>query len=453
MQKVRQILKGPMGVIGVHGWPIIASNHPGGKMHFERAALIAAGLVCAAFAQNGAEGRRMAHLWSRPRKHPLPAAGSDQRRQLQQARSRVAIQDRQPRQSAGVQAGRHAADGQWRAVRDRRDRGARRSRWMRRRANCSGCTASMKARAAAAAPRQLSGRGLAYWTDGKEERILYIDARLPADRAGCEDRRADSDLRQERRGRSQARRRSDDPAGPHDRRDRHSIGAGGGEGHDHHRRGVSRRHDAEEHAQQQRLRARLRRAHGQAALDLPHDSGEGRVRLRHLGERLGRVHRQHRRLDADLGRRGARAGVSAGGIADGRLLRRASAGQQSVRRKPGVRRPENRPAQVALPAGASSAVGHGYFVGADSRGHHGGRQARSKRWRSRPSRAFCMSSIASRENRSGPSRSGRSRRAPCPANGIRRRSRSRPSRRPTAATALPIERPDRLHARRCATRR
>src|SRR5258708_36207092 len=25
----------------------------------------------------------------------------------------------------------------------------------------------------AAAPRQLSGRGLAYWTDGKEERILY----------------------------------------------------------------------------------------------------------------------------------------------------------------------------------------------------------------------------------------------------------------------------------------
>src|SRR5580658_167386 len=26
----------------------------------------------------------------------------------------------------------------------------------------------------AAAPRQLSGRGLAYWTDGKEQRILYV---------------------------------------------------------------------------------------------------------------------------------------------------------------------------------------------------------------------------------------------------------------------------------------
>ena len=25
----------------------------------------------------------------------------------------------------------------------------------------------------AASPRQLSGRGLAYWTDGREERILY----------------------------------------------------------------------------------------------------------------------------------------------------------------------------------------------------------------------------------------------------------------------------------------
>jgi quinoprotein glucose dehydrogenase len=25
-----------------------------------------------------------------------------------------------------------------------------------------------------AAPRQLSGRGLAYWTDGKDERILYV---------------------------------------------------------------------------------------------------------------------------------------------------------------------------------------------------------------------------------------------------------------------------------------
>ena len=42
----------------------------------------------------------------------------------------------------------------------------------------------------AAAPRQLSGRGLAYWTDGKEERILYVTPGLPADRAGRQNRHA-----------------------------------------------------------------------------------------------------------------------------------------------------------------------------------------------------------------------------------------------------------------------
>ena len=47
----------------------------------------------------------------------------------------------------------------------------------------------------AAAPRQLSGRGLAWWTDGKEERITLRHARLPADRAGCKDRRAGPHLR------------------------------------------------------------------------------------------------------------------------------------------------------------------------------------------------------------------------------------------------------------------
>ena len=32
----------------------------------------------------------------------------------------------------------------------------------------------MKAQRGKVAPRQLSGRGLAYWTDGREERILYV---------------------------------------------------------------------------------------------------------------------------------------------------------------------------------------------------------------------------------------------------------------------------------------
>ena len=32
----------------------------------------------------------------------------------------------------------------------------------------------MRARAAPTRPGKLSGRGLAYWTDGREERILYV---------------------------------------------------------------------------------------------------------------------------------------------------------------------------------------------------------------------------------------------------------------------------------------
>jgi len=44
----------------------------------------------------------------------------------------------------------------------------------------------------------------------------------------------------------------------------------------------------------------------------------------------------------------------------------APSGKQFVRRKPGVRGPENRRAQVAFPAGSSPALGHGYLLGADS---------------------------------------------------------------------------------------
>ena len=62
-----------------------------------------------------------------------------------------------------------------------------------------------------------------------------------------------------------------------------------------HRPGVG----AADDAQRERVRARLRRAHRQAALDLPHDSAARRVRLRHLAGRVRRIQRQHRRLGAD----------------------------------------------------------------------------------------------------------------------------------------------------------
>ena len=52
---------------------------------------------------------------------PLLAAGADRRRQLQQARGRLALQDRQPRQPARIQVGGHAADGRRRRLHDGRD--------------------------------------------------------------------------------------------------------------------------------------------------------------------------------------------------------------------------------------------------------------------------------------------------------------------------------------------
>ena len=76
------------------------------------------------------EERRVAELHRRRPRQPLFAARSDQRAELQRSRGRLALQDRQPRHAARVQARRDAADGQGRAVHDRRHaprrRGARR---------------------------------------------------------------------------------------------------------------------------------------------------------------------------------------------------------------------------------------------------------------------------------------------------------------------------------------
>ena len=122
----------------------------------------------------GREERRMADLRRRSRQHALLAARSDQRGELQQARGRLALQDRQPRSAPGVQSRVDAADGQRHRSTRPPARGAPSSRSMPPPASCSGCTASSEGARGAAAPRQLSGRGLAYWTDGREERILYV---------------------------------------------------------------------------------------------------------------------------------------------------------------------------------------------------------------------------------------------------------------------------------------
>ena len=66
-------------------------------------------------------------------------------------------------------------------------------------------------------------------------------------------------------------------------------------------------------------------------------------------------------------RRRARPRLPAGRDADLGLLRRPSSGQQPVRREPRLRRSEDRPAQVALPARASSDLELRHVVGADPR--------------------------------------------------------------------------------------
>ena len=115
--------------------------------------------------------------------------------QLQQARGRLAVQDRQPRSAARVQLPVDAADGQRRALLDRPARAARSSRSTPPPASCSGCTASDEGRArrggAAAAlgprPRLLDRR------QGGADPLRH--ARLPAGRARREDRAAGRRLR------------------------------------------------------------------------------------------------------------------------------------------------------------------------------------------------------------------------------------------------------------------
>ena len=231
----------------------------------------------------------------------------------------------------------------------------------------AGCTARSRGARGANAPRQFSGRGLAYWSDGRESRILYVTPgyRLVALDAktgalvpgfgvnGIVDLKKDDDqeIDLDHRG-SGAARDADGREGRRDRRRRASLG---------------RR--AARTVEREGLRARLRRPHRQAPVDLPHDPDAGRVRQRHVGKRLVVLHRQHRRVGADLDRRGARDCVPARRTADRRLLRRAPARRRAVRREPGRRRSADRQTQVALSVRPPRPLGHGSAVRADPRRH------------------------------------------------------------------------------------
>ncbi len=165
-------------------------------------------------------------------------------------------------------------------------------------------------------------------------------------------------------------------------------------------------------------------AHRQAPVDLPHDSAAGRVRQRHVAERLvvytgnAGVWAQMS-VDEELGLVYLPVELPTGDYYGGHRPGNNLFGESIV-----ARRPEDRPAQVALPARAPRHLGHGHPVRADPRGHHRQRPADQGASRSRPSRVGSTCSIARPGSRCGRSKSGRCRRATCPASGTRRRSRS-----------------------------
>ena len=179
---------------------------------------------------------------------PLDA---DRRHQLQQARGRLALQDRHPRSAARVQARRHAARDQRRALHDRRHAAiGRRARRQDRRAAVGAQPARGQARRRLAAPAVGTRPVLLDRRPRRRSHPLRHD-RLSPRRAQREERRADQRLRQGRHRRSEGRRRvRRRPADrSRDRRDRLARDAGDREGRRHRRLVVPRRRDRQ-HAQQ-----------------------------------------------------------------------------------------------------------------------------------------------------------------------------------------------------------
>ena len=121
--------------------------------------------------------------------------------------------------------------------------------------------------------------------------------------------------------------------------------------------------------------------------------------------------------------------------ADGRLLRRPPSRQQPVRRQPRLPRRQNRQARLASAARASRHLGLRPGVSAEPDQHHRQRQADPRRRAG--DQVGVPVRVRSRQRHAGMAdrRIGRSKRARCPANGTRRRSRIRRNPRPTIARA------------------
>ncbi len=227
---------------------------------------------------------------------------------------------------------------------------------------------------AAAAPRLLSGRGVAYWTDGKgDERIFMVTFGYQLVALDAKTGHSGPRVRPERHPRSQAEQR---PGARSDhRRDWIEHRAHRRQRRRDRRRRASGRGCAAEQDERERVHPRLRREDRKAVVDLPHHSAAGRVRQRDVGERLVVVLGQYRHVGAVLRGRRARDRLHADRAVHRRLLRRPSSGQQPVHGVAGGGGPAHRKTQMALSARPSRNLGLRSSVRADTGRRHDRRQA------------------------------------------------------------------------------
>ena len=151
------------------------------------------------------------------------------------------------------------------------------------------------------APRQLSGRGLSYWTDGKgDDRVVYVTTGYQLVSLNAKTGQPVAGFGTDGMRRPQARHHHQRQAGgPREVGDRSPLDADRRRRHDPRRLVDVRRPRLRIRDQRAGPGPRVRRAHRQAAVGVPRHPEARRVRLRHVEERVGRLHRQQRRVDAD----------------------------------------------------------------------------------------------------------------------------------------------------------
>ena len=245
----------------------------------------------------------------------------------------------------------------------------------------------------AAAPRQLSGRGLAYWTDGKEERIIYVtpgyrlialDAKTGKPVAGfgkngIVDLKLEDDQKIEPINGEIGLQST--PIVAKERRHRRRGAQTGREPQE--QDGTSRATSA---AYDARTGKRLWIFH---TIPQPGEFGND------TWEKDSWAYTGNTGVWGQISRRrGAGARLPAGRDADRRLLRRRSSREQPVRREPRRRRSARPASGSGITSWCITASGTWTSRARRSWSTSPSTAGRSRRWRSRPSRRSCTSSTA-----------------------------------------------------------